>query len=415
MRPRPASPRTWRDVDFQVHGRPAAGGAQGRALQRLGDQRHVERRRRRQRRRSARRRRRRSSPSRPRSAAARRRPRSSRRARSRPRARRATTPTPSTWPCTMWPPSRSLGAQRQLEVDPRARLELAQRRAAQRLVHHVGAEALPPQRPIAVRQTPLTATSRPRASSRASGDSNARRTPSCVASTAATVPEVCDQPGEHAHHSRRRALISRSSATLLAVERERAQRVGDLLDALALQRVARLAAAEQQRREEQAHLVDLAGVEERAGQVRAALEQDRRSRRASPSAVERAAHARGLVLPRRHDDVGARDLERLDGDARRRAGDDDGERDLGRLGDELASPAAGGRWSRRRRAAAGDARPRRAPSAAGRRRAPCRCRRRRRRRSARQWCASSRDELAGDPLRVAGRASRPCRRASSRT
>ena len=54
--------------------------------------------------------------------------------------------------------------------------------------------------------------------------------------------------------------------------------VGDLLDALALERVAGAAAAEQQRRDEQPRLVDLAGVEERAGQVRAALEHERGDR-----------------------------------------------------------------------------------------------------------------------------------------
>src|SRR4051794_30609773 len=36
------------------------------------------------------------------------------------------------------------GAQRQLEVDRRARLHFAERRPAQRLVHHIGAEELPP-------------------------------------------------------------------------------------------------------------------------------------------------------------------------------------------------------------------------------------------------------------------------------
>ena len=56
---------------------------------------------------SARRRRPRSSPSRPRSAAAPAAPRSSRRGRSRPRPPSRTAPTPSTWPCTTWPPRRS--------------------------------------------------------------------------------------------------------------------------------------------------------------------------------------------------------------------------------------------------------------------------------------------------------------------
>ena len=62
---------------------------------------------------------------------------------------------------------------------------------------------------------------------------------------------------------------------MLAVERQRAHRFGDPLDPLALERVARRAAAEQQRREEEPDFVDLARVEERPGEVRAALEQDR--------------------------------------------------------------------------------------------------------------------------------------------
>src|SRR5215208_7448902 len=49
----------------------------------------------------------------------------------------------------------------------------------------------------------------------------------------------------------------------LALEAQGAQGVGDPLDALALQRVARRAAAEDQRRDEEPQLVDLAGVEER--------------------------------------------------------------------------------------------------------------------------------------------------------
>ena len=72
-----------------------------------------------------------------------------------------------------------------------------------------------------------------------------------------------------------RAEIEHVVGDPLAVERERARRLGDALDALALERVAGVRAAEHDGREEQADLVDLAGVEERAGQVRAALEQDR--------------------------------------------------------------------------------------------------------------------------------------------
>ena len=69
------------------------------------------------------------------------------------------------------------------------------------------------------------------------------------------------------------------------------------LDALALERVARGAAAEQDRREEQAHLVDLARVEERARELRAALQQDRRDAR--PSRAGRAPSARARARSRR--------------------------------------------------------------------------------------------------------------------
>jgi len=58
----------------------------------------------------------------------------------------------------------------------------------------------------------------------------------------------------------------------LAVECQGAYGVGDLLHALALQGIAGGATAEDQRGEEQADLVDLAGIEEGARQVRAALQ-----------------------------------------------------------------------------------------------------------------------------------------------
>ena len=62
---------------------------------------------------------------------------------------------------------------------------------------------------------------------------------------------------------------------MLAVERQRTQRLGDALHALALQGVSRGATAVQDGRQEEAHLVDLTGIQERAGELRAALQQDR--------------------------------------------------------------------------------------------------------------------------------------------
>ena len=111
--------------------------------------------------------------------------------------------------------------------------------------------------------------------------------------------------------------------------------IGEGFHAAALERVARGAPAHDQRREEQAHLVDLAGVEERACEVRTALEQDR-SDLLGAELVERRAHARGLVLARRDDDLRAGGLERVGLLARRGARDDHRQRDLGRGAHELA-------------------------------------------------------------------------------
>ena len=106
------------------------------------------------------------------------------------------------------------------------------------------------------------------------------------------------------------------------------------LDALALERVARGAPAEQDRREEQPQLVDLAGVEERARQLRAALEQDRGDA-GRAELVERRDDARRLVLAGRDDHLGPGVSSASVVGARRGARDDDGERDLRRRGDEL--------------------------------------------------------------------------------
>ena len=46
-----------------------------------------------------------------------------------------TTPTPSTWPCTMWPPSRSPSAHRALEIHPAPNAPVADRRALERRVN----------------------------------------------------------------------------------------------------------------------------------------------------------------------------------------------------------------------------------------------------------------------------------------
>ena len=119
------------------------------------------------------------------------------------------------------------------------------------------------------------------------------------ASTPTTVPTSADQPREH-HHSRSRAEISRSSPDPLAVERQRADRLGDPRDALALERVARTAPAEQHRREEEADLVDLAGVQERAarGAARPRAGSTRSRRRRAGRAPSARAPARSRRSPR---------------------------------------------------------------------------------------------------------------------
>src|SRR3954451_6577882 len=245
----------------------------------------------------------------------------------------STAPTPSTWPWTMWTPRRESGFSGSMGTtrDPGASMLSEERRSVSYMTS--APNSSPPHTPVAVRQTPLTATLSPSESSRASGDVIAIRTPSFVASTEVTVPRSSTSPVNTSPLPQPGA-DQQVVGDLVAVQGERAQRLGDLLDAFPLQRVARLAPADHQGREEEADLVDLAGVEERAGKVRAALEQDR-GHALVAERRQRAAHPRGLVLAGGDNDVGAGRLERLDLRAVRRARDDDGERHLGRLRDEL--------------------------------------------------------------------------------
>src|SRR3954467_6198530 len=186
-----------------------------------------------------------------------------------------TTPSPSTWPCTMCPPSRSAGrsGSSRLTVLSGSSAPSDERRSVSCITS--APKSSPPHIPTAVRQTPLTAIESPSLSSRASGDLTLRRTPSRVWSTRCTVPRSWTspvntspfpQPGAH----------EQIVPDAVAIQCERAHGVGDALDATALERVARLAPADDERREGQPPLVDLPGVEERAGEMRPALEQDRR-------------------------------------------------------------------------------------------------------------------------------------------
>jgi hypothetical protein len=121
---------------------------------------------------------------------------------------------------------------------------------------------------------------------------------------------------------------------LLAVECEGAHGLGDGLDALGLDRVARGLAAEEHRRDEEPQLVDLLRVEERAGELRAALEQDRGDALLTEP-VERGGDSGAGVRARGDDDLGAGGGERLGVRPRRGPGHDDGERRVGRGLDEL--------------------------------------------------------------------------------
>src|SRR4051812_36373441 len=245
-----------------------------------------------------------------------------------------TTPRPSTWPWTMWPPRRSAGrsGSSRLTVLSGSRAPSEERRSVSCITSAPKSSA--PHIPTAVRQTPLTAIESPSLSSPASGEETLSRTPSRVSSTRCTVPRSwtrpvntspLPQPGTH----------EQIVADPVAIQCERAHGVGDELHAAALERVARLAPADDQGREEQPRLVDLPGVEERAGEVRAALEQDR-GHVAVAELLERRADAGVLVLAGGDEHLRARRLECAGLLARRGARDHDGQRDLrGRL-DELA-------------------------------------------------------------------------------
>src|SRR3954452_22625033 len=169
----------------------------------------------------------------------------------------------------MWPPRRESGltGSSRFTREP-ACSSLSDERRSVSFITSAPNRSPPPFSIVAVRHTPLTATLSPSASSLASGDVIAIRTPSLVASTEVTVPRSSTSPVNTSPLPQAGA-DQQVVGDLLAVERQRAQRLGDLLDALALQRVARRAPADQQGCEEQPDLVDLSGIQERARQVRA--------------------------------------------------------------------------------------------------------------------------------------------------
>src|SRR5918994_2558581 len=185
----------------------------------------------------------------------------------------------------------------------------------------------------AVRQTPLTATESPGSSSPASSLRTRRRTPPPSRSSDSTVPVPATSPVNT-------SPIPEAGddqdvvVDALGLDRRRALRRGDLLDADALDGRLRLGPAEQQRRHEHARLVDLARLEEGASEVRSALEQERLDV-ALTELVERVRHARRLVRAGRDDHVDVRVLERLHRGVLGGARADDRERHLGHAADEL--------------------------------------------------------------------------------
>src|SRR5919198_3609234 len=206
-------------------------------------------------------------------------------------------PTPSTWPWTMCPPRRSsaLTGSSRLTCAPAATSASEERRSVSFIT---SAPKRSPSTPTAVRQTPLTATESPSESSPASGERIARRTPSVVALTSATVPRSATRPVNTALPLPQPGRDQHVAGDLVAVERQGAQRVGDRVDALALERVACAAAAEQQRREEPADPLDPPPLQERAREVRPPFEEHGGHRRVQRAElVERRAHAGGRGFP----------------------------------------------------------------------------------------------------------------------
>src|SRR5579875_4092593 len=254
----------------------------------------------------------------------------------------ATVPVPSTWPWTMWPPSRSDGR------SASSRLTRVPGRAAASEVRRsvwfiTSASNSPSRAAAAVRHTPLTATESPAASWPASAVATVRRTPSAEASSAVTRPRSAIRPVNTAPPPPRPLRAAWATSPFpqpraheqvlsdpLAGQSPRPDGGGDPLDALALQRIAGRPASEDHRRQKQGDLVDLPRVQERAGQMRAPLQQQRRDPR-SAQLLQRRDHARGLVLARGDDHLGSVGGERAGRRARRGARDDDDQRHRARV------------------------------------------------------------------------------------
>src|SRR5215213_9073702 len=187
----------------------------------------------------------------------------------------STVPVPSTWPCTMWPPRRSparSGSSR-LTLSPAPSGPSDERRRVSAIT---SARKPSGAGSTAVRQTPLTAIESPGESSAPSGVATRSRAPSPSCSTASTLPIPATSPVNTIRSPLPEPRADQHVvADALDLDGLCAQRVLDLVDARPGDGRARAPAAGHDRRDERVVLVDLAGVEERAGQPRAALEQHR--------------------------------------------------------------------------------------------------------------------------------------------
>jgi hypothetical protein len=116
------------------------------------------------------------------------------------------------------------------------------------------AEKLPPSTPVAVRHTPLTAIESPSASSPARRLEMLTTAPSPSRSISRTLPRSAMRPVNM--RSEPRSPLAQAGADeqvladRLALEGQGAERLGDAIDAFALQRIARGAPAQQQRGQE---------------------------------------------------------------------------------------------------------------------------------------------------------------------
>src|SRR3954465_7109674 len=185
-----------------------------------------------------------------------------------------TVPVPSTCPWTTWPPRRSSarrGSSRLTGEEGSSSPSVV----SERVWCMTSASNAPPPTEVPVRQAPLTATESPSDSSDASCAPIRRRAPSSEASTASTLPCSLTIPvnisSSHSPFPEPRAN-EHVLAHLLVAGRERMDPVGDARGALALEDRARLGRSDEHRRDEEAQLVDLAGVEERTRQGRTTLD-----------------------------------------------------------------------------------------------------------------------------------------------